>query len=171
MRILTLTLLISLCLLIAGCPAAETPAEPEIGEQPVTADPAAARQEIEQLRSEWVAAAERDDAAAVAALYTDDAVVASSDGPPAVGRQAIEQVWTEAFPRASELEIRSNRFETSGDVAYDYGEFSQVLTPAEGEPMQVTGEYLVALERQSDGAWKITRHISVNRPADAAAAG
>lgn len=170
MRVFILTILISLSFLVAGCQPAEAPAEAPAGEQPATPDPAVAQQDIERLRSEWIAAAELDDAETVAALYTDDAVVASSDGPPAVGREAIKQLWTQAFPTASELEIRSSELVASGELAYDYGEFSQRITPAKGKPMDVTGEYLVVLERQSDGAWKIKRHISVDRPAGAAPA-
>lgn len=170
MRVLILTILISLSFLVAGCKPAEAPAEAPAVEQPATPDPAIAQQDIERLRSEWIAAAELDDAETVATLYTDDAVVASSDGPPAVGREAIKQMWTQAFPMGSGLQIRSHESAASGDVAYDYGEFSQRITPAKGKPMDVTGEYLVALERQSDGAWKITRHVSVSRPAGAAPA-
>ncbi|HUP47582.1 MAG TPA: SgcJ/EcaC family oxidoreductase [Thermoanaerobaculia bacterium] len=164
MRIPALTLLISLSLMVPGCQQAEVPAEPAASEQLATPDPAASRQDIERLRDEWLAAAERDDAAAVAALYTDDAVVASPDNPPAEGRQAIEALWTRNFPMASGLEVRSSRIEASGDLAYDYGEFSQRITPPKGKPMDVTGRYLVVLQRQPDGAWKITRHVSFNMP-------
>jgi uncharacterized protein (TIGR02246 family) len=164
MRILTLALLISLSLLVPGCRQAEVPAESPASEQLATPDPAAAQQEIERLRDEWVAASERDDAAAVAALYTDDAVVASPDDPPAEGREAIQALWTRNFPMASGLEVRSAKLEASGDFAYDYGEFSQRITPPKGKPMDVTGKYLVVLKRQPDGAWKIAKHVSFNMP-------
>ncbi|HVR42119.1 MAG TPA: SgcJ/EcaC family oxidoreductase [Thermoanaerobaculia bacterium] len=164
MRIFMLTLLMSLSLLVAGCPPAEGPA----GELAAISDPAAAREAIDRLRDEWIAAAERDDAAAVAALYTEDAVVTSPDDPPAEGREAIEALWTRNFPMASGLEVRSTKTAVSGDVAYDFGEFSQRLTPPEGEPMDVTGEFLVALERQPDGSWKLSRHVSFSRPPESA---
>lgn len=164
MRSLALTLLVSLSLLIAGCRQAETTAEPEVSTQPAAPDPAVARQDIERLRDEWIAAAEKDDAATVTAFYTDDAVVASPTDPPAEGRQAIEALWTKNFPTASGLQVRSHSLEVSGEVAYDYGQFSQRITPPKGKPTDVTGTYLVVLQRQPDGAWKIARHVSFNMP-------
>ena len=168
MRIVMLTLLVSLSLIVAACQPAEAPPEPAAVEPTAAADPAAAREEIQRLRDEWIAAAERDDAAAVTALYTDDAVVTSPQDPAAVGREAIQALWTRNFPMASGLQIRSTRTAVGGDVAYDFGEYSQRITPPQGEPMDLSGEYIVALERQADGSWKITRHLSFVRPPETA---
>ncbi len=165
MRIVILTLLVVLSLIVAGCQPADAPSEPVTPvAETATADPAADREAVGSLRDQWIAAAERDDAAAVAALYADDAVLTSPQNPRAEGREAIQAAFARDFPMGSDLEIRSSRTEVSGDLAYDYGEYSQRVTPAEGEPMDVSGEYLVVLERQADGSWKITRHVSFVRP-------
>ncbi|MGH9456207.1 MAG: YybH family protein [Thermoanaerobaculia bacterium] len=163
MRIVLLTLLVSLSLIVSACQPTEAPPEPATTDQTATADPAADREAVQRLREEWIAGAERDDATAVAALYTEDAVVTSPNDPPAEGREAIQALWTRDFPMGSDLVIRSSETAVGGDVAYDYGEYSQRITPPEGEPMDISGEYLVALERQADGSWKITKHVSIPR--------
>jgi uncharacterized protein (TIGR02246 family) len=126
------------------------------------------REAIDQVRSQWIEAAERDDAAGVAALYSDDAVVTAPQHEAVHGRESIRELWERQFPMASGLEIGSSDFEVSGDLAYDYGTFSQTLTTPAGEEMEVEGEYVVILRRQDDGQWRITRHLSFNRMPDGA---
>ena len=126
--------------------------------QPV--DEGAARAQIEQLRSNWIAAAERDDAATIAPMYVDDAVMVGSGTPPARGRDAIQQALAQGFPLTGNLRVDSRDLTVSGDVAYDYGEFSEQFTPPGGRAQTRTGHYVVILKRQDDGSWKIVRHIS-----------
>lgn len=163
MRMFKLMLLVALSLFLTGCPrqAVEPTTDTAmVTEQPAVTDTAAARRDIEQIRDQWVAAAERDDAAAVTAFYTDDAVVTAPDTPAAEGRQAIQDHWARNFPISSALQVRSSETEISGDLAYDYGEFSQRITPPRGKAMDVQGRYVVVLKRQADGAWKIDKHLS-----------
>lgn len=127
-------------------------------------DPDAARADVDQIRSQWLDAADRDDAATVTALYSDDAVVSSPEGS-AEGREAIEELWTQQFPMSSDLDVEAEDFASSGDLAYEIGRYSQTLTPPEGEPMEVDGKYVIVLKRQPDGAWRIVRHMSfINEP-------
>lgn len=160
MRSVALMLLVTLSLLVAGCQPAEPPAEPMVSTQPAAPDPAVDRAAIDRLRDDWIAASEKDDAMTVAGFYTDDAVHSSPDDPEVQGREAIQALWTRLFPAASGLKIRSLRQEVSGDLAYDYGEYTQRITPPKGKPMDVTGRYLVVLKRQPDGAWKLVNHTS-----------
>ncbi|HVT44267.1 MAG TPA: DUF4440 domain-containing protein [Thermoanaerobaculia bacterium] len=157
MRIVVVFLILGL--LVFGCapqPAAEAPAEPAAPQHDARAD----RTAVEKVRSDWIAAAERDDAATVAAFYTDESVIGNPEAPLARGKGEIEQAFQRDFPMASNVEARSDRLEVSGDLAYDTGEFSQRLTPPGGEAMDVTGRYLVVLRRQGDGTWKIIQHMS-----------
>jgi uncharacterized protein (TIGR02246 family) len=126
------------------------------------------RQAVEQIRSQWIEAAEQNDATAVAALYSDDAIVTSPDGEAVRGRNSIQELWERQLPMGSDLDIDSSDFEVSGDLAYDYGTFSQTLTLPDREAMDVEGEYVVILKRQDDGQWRITRHLSFNRGHDQA---
>jgi uncharacterized protein (TIGR02246 family) len=135
-------------------------------------DPAAVRAEVDQLRNDWLAAAERDDAAAVAQLYAEDAVVLSSDGEmPLQGRDAIQKAYTTDLPMVSKMELRPQDFHVSGDLAYDFGEFTQQVTLARGKPMTISGNYLVILRRQDDGAWKLVKQMTVDRAQKSGTAG
>src|ERR1700759_5764617 len=58
----------------------------------------------EALTSLFVAAANRGDAAGIAALYEDDAVMAYPPGGPTVGRAAIQALWEQVLARAPHFE-------------------------------------------------------------------
>src|SRR5688572_25928041 len=97
-------LLPALILLVSGCQQAAaqtTDTMATVAPQPVQTDTAASLRDIEALRDQWVAAAEKDDAATVTALYTEDAVVTSPDDPSAEGREAIQALWVKNFPLSS----------------------------------------------------------------------
>lgn len=123
-----------------------------------------AKAAIARLRNEWVAAANKKDAAAVGATYTDDAVFVSSENPETRGRAAIQKAFAESFAIASDLKVSSERTEVSGDLAYDYGSYSQHVAPPKAKAMDLHGYYIVILKKQGDGSWKIARHISATPP-------
>jgi uncharacterized protein (TIGR02246 family) len=140
-------------LLVAiACPGPERPA--------AVGDPAADRTQIEQLRDQWRAAADRGDAAGLAALYADDATFVGPMVRERSGRNAIQQTWTEQLPISTVTRIESRDLQVSGDLAYDYGEFTQQVTPPGAQQQMMNGHYLVTLRRQADGNWRIVRHIS-----------
>lgn len=133
---------------LAGCAA---PA-PEMVD--TTAEDLAA---INALRSAWVTAHNAGDASALAGLYTADAVEAPDGAPSVMGTAAIEQMFAERFAAGSATAtVTAAETEVSGDWGFDRGTFSATLTPAEGEPMQESGRYLVIVQRTDDG-WKIAR--------------
>jgi uncharacterized protein (TIGR02246 family) len=163
MRKMTLILLPALILLVSGCQqeaAQTTETTATVAPQPAQTDTAASVRDIEAFRDQWVAAAEKDDAATVTAMYTADAMIDSPEEPSVEGREAIQAYWLKNFPLASGLQVRSKETEVSGDLGYDYGEFSQRITPPKGKAMDVQGRYLVVLKRQADGSWKIDKHFS-----------
>jgi len=148
--------------------ACERPAaEPAAG----VPDEATGRREVEQLRDAWVAAAERDDAPAVAALYAEDAVFVSTETGPARGRAAIQEMLSQSFPVSTLENIASSDLVVSGDLANDYGEFTQRFHPAGAPQQTIRGHYSVTLRRHPDGAWRIIRHLSTTPQAAAPAAG
>ncbi|MEX1185354.1 MAG: SgcJ/EcaC family oxidoreductase [Gemmatimonadaceae bacterium] len=133
-----------------------------------TGSPAATSADIAAVRDAWLAAAARDDAAAVAAMYTDDAIFVATEAPAARGRAAIQQALAESFPISTIDTVDSREVVVSGDVAYDYGEFRQTVTPPNGAAQTVRGHYVVTLRRQPDGSWKLSKHVSTTPPAAAA---
>ena len=135
---------------------------------PGVPDEATSRREVEQLRDTWVAAAERDDAPAVAALYGEDAVFVSTETGPARGRAAIQEMLAQSFPVSTLENVTSSDLVVSGDLANDYGEFTQRFHPAGAPQQTIRGHYSVTLRRYPDGAWRIIRHVSTT-PQPAAA--
>jgi uncharacterized protein (TIGR02246 family) len=120
--------------------------------------------EVRALRDQWVAAAERDDAAAVAGMYTDDAIFIGVEGN-VMGRTAIEQTLAESFKTNSGLTVSDGSVEAVGDVVYSTGDWSQKATTPDGKTTDISGRYLVISRRQADGTWKIVRHVSMPNPA------
>lgn len=129
--------------------------------------PAATSADVAAVRDAWLAAAAKDDAAAVAAMYTDDAIFVATEAPAARGRAAIQQALAESFPISAVDTVDSKEVVVSGDVAYDYGEYQQTVTPPNGTPQTVRGHYVVVLRRQADGSWKLSKHVSTTPPAAA----
>lgn len=160
MRSTTIRVL-ALCSLMACQPAErDTATDTAAAGGAIAADADAARAEIARLRDNWVAAAERDDAATVAAMYTEDAVLAVPGAEPARGREAIQQMLARDFPTQSNLRVDSRETEVQGDLAYDFGEYTAQVTPPGGSATETSGTYVVVLRRQGDGTWKLTRHVS-----------
>ncbi|MDA2937227.1 SgcJ/EcaC family oxidoreductase [Acidobacteria bacterium AH-259-A15] len=162
MRIhLSLLVLVSLVLLTACAPAGSTEAEREAA---IQADIDA----LNQLRSDYEAAYNAQDAAAAAGFYTDDAVRSLPNQAPTSGRDAIQSNSQTTFDQfEAKLSISSEELQVAGDWAFGAGTYSLKLTPKEegGEATMSNGSYIVILKRQADGCWKVARVVdSSNDP-------
>jgi uncharacterized protein (TIGR02246 family) len=99
----------------------------------------------------------RRDAAAIASLFADSAVLHELDGATLTGRQAIEARIMAVLPRLQGYSISSQRLESSGDLAFDAQTFQLTLAVEDGEPRTLAGHQLVILRRQPDRTWKVIR--------------
>ena len=78
------------------------------------------RQEIEQRVREFEAAFNRRDAAALAAMYTEDARLLPPGSEMVSGRSAIQEFWQGAFDMGvSGGELRPQQIEARDDLAYE----------------------------------------------------
>jgi uncharacterized protein (TIGR02246 family) len=102
----------------------------------------------------YVAASNEGDAEALTALYADDAVLLPPDHEPVHGREAIGEFWRQGTDTG--LEVSTLRLEVGGDVAYLVGQYH--LPPTEQEEAD-SGQYVLCLKRQADGAWRLTADI------------
>jgi uncharacterized protein (TIGR02246 family) len=125
------------------------------------ADTAADVAAIGAVREAYIAAETAGDAAAVAALYADNATLMPSNGAAVSGKAAIEAFLVAEYAAMSAAPIVTPReTKVAGDMAYDTGSTVMTLTPkAGGKAMTVNGKYAVTLARQADGSWKITNLI------------
>jgi ketosteroid isomerase-like protein len=110
---------------------------------------------IHQLSDRFSAAYVRGDAAAMAALYTADAVIFPEQSAAISGREAIQRYWTlERGRRITSHRITPARIEVDGRHAYDHGTF-QVSGERDGAAWgPFSGKYLVVWRREA-GGWRI----------------
>lgn len=110
---------------------------------------------LDQMAASFEAAYNRGDAAAVAALYEQDAQWMSADGRVFVGRGAIESA-VEGFLEIAppKLELREQARVMSGRHAVSRGTYRLADT---GSGFSLGGAYLNVLRRQStdSGGWKV----------------
>ena len=116
---------------------------------------------IDRLRDEFIALNNAGDAAGLAGLYTDDAVLMPPNQEAVTGNQAIESWFQTTFDQFTiEFTLASDELEVVGDLAFDGGAYVIALTPqADGEAMEETGKYILILRKQVDGSWKLVRDI------------
>ncbi|WP_082747698.1 nuclear transport factor 2 family protein [Bradyrhizobium macuxiense] len=118
-----------------------------------------ARPAIERLLETWDAAANRKDAAAVAALYTEDATRVTPRGI-SYGRPAIEKDLAESFKVTSNIVDKVEKVEMVGEVVLVTATWSATLQSKDG-PIQARGLWGGVYVRDGD-AWK-TRLAIINR--------
>jgi uncharacterized protein (TIGR02246 family) len=109
---------------------------------------------VEATVDRYVAASNKGDAEALAALYADDAVLLPPDHEPIRGREAIGEFWRQGTDTG--LEVSTLRLEVDGKVAYLIGRYH---LPATDQEEADSGQYVLCLKQQPDGAWKLTADI------------
>lgn len=115
-----------------------------------------------KVDSDWARAASAGNGKAVAALYTDDAILLPPNEPLKQGA-AAKQYWidfTNGFSGSAELNTTS--VEGGGDVAFAVGAYTMALTPKQSgaKPLpKEEGKYIEVMKRQADGSWKIAYDI------------
>jgi uncharacterized protein (TIGR02246 family) len=127
---------------------------------------------VNAIRDKYIAAYNAGDAAAVAALFAEDAVSMPDHRAALVGRAAIESYFRDVFMQFSaSVSVTPGETDVTGDVAHEHGTFSVTLTPkAGGSATTETGNYLVVLKKGSDGNWLVHHDIdnsNVPHPAPA----
>ena len=120
------------------------------------------RQLIENLGKKYEEAMNKNDAAAVAALFAEDAVQVAPEGL-FFGRQAIEKRYADGFESGhfSDNIHKSNQLHGIGDVAWSVGEWSCTVE-TESDPIHLKGYRSSVYVRDGDD-WKI-RVSSFNIP-------
>lgn len=126
------------------------------------ATPENERELIAAIEEEIRAAYQAGDAEAVAARYTEDAILFGPDNPPLEGRAAIAEVYRGFFASATaELHNEIDEIEVLADGwAYVRGRLRVRSTPKDGGPAdQRTGKYLAIARRGPDGVWRFARDL------------
>ena len=124
-------------------------------------------QAIRDTNTRWLDLIVKKDAAAVAALYTENGAFMAPNAPIATGRAAIQAAWQGMFEMpevALTFEPDEIVVSSSGDMAYDRGTY-KFSAAGEGGPMTDEGKYVVVW-RKVDGKWLVAADIfNSNNPA------
>jgi len=117
---------------------------------------------IAAIDKKFMEDANRGDAAAGAAAYTDNAILMPPNHSPLEGKQAIEKYLTEIASQfqASNFQLYILEVDVQGDTAIVRGTYSANFTiPGVDAPMEDRGKTLQVWKKQADGSWKIHRDI------------
>jgi ketosteroid isomerase-like protein len=123
--------------------------------------------ELQQASASMAAAWNAEDAAAVAAFLTEDAML-MADTLHLTGRQQIMEQWiTPALPAITSLQVMDEQWEPAGQDFRTTGRYSLTVTGEDGQTMTETGRYDDTWTRDADGRWRVR---SMNVTADPAPA-
>jgi len=121
-------------------------------------DLASEEQAIRNIATHWATLDERKDAAAVAALFADDAALFWEERPPAHGRDAIREHMATSYLEnpTGAGSWAPDRIDVakSGDLAVEQGAW---------ENPDSQGRYMT-LHKKIDGEWRVVADMSVGTP-------
>jgi ketosteroid isomerase-like protein len=138
---------------------------PAFDQQKDTPDPQIAKQ-LDALGKKFDEAFDNNDAAAVAAIFTKDAVLVSPEGP-VYGREGIEKLYVNLFQKwhfsnyiAKVDQNSPHIIGTAGNEEWNNGEWSATIQGHNFRPIQIKG-YWSAIYALEGGVWK-KRMLTVN---------
>jgi uncharacterized protein (TIGR02246 family) len=109
--------------------------------------------EIAARNRDLVDAFKKGDAAAIARLYADDAVLLPEGSDTVTGKADIEKFWQSALDQVGNVTLATKTLTNlAPDIEVETGEVG--FTTKEDEPEAVTGKYLV-IWKKAGGDWKI----------------
>ena len=156
-----LLLLSAAALLLPACQAGEKSGN-NIADMNAAAavDSGADEQAIRGQVDHWLQLVKAKDAAAIAALYTEDGAVMPPNGPIGKGRGAVQQTWASMMATPGfDLTFTPEQIivSSSGDMALDRGTYNLKIAPG-GTAQTDTGKYVVVW-RKIGGEWKAAADI------------
>lgn len=97
-----------------------------------------------------------NDTAAIARLYTEDAVLLAPGKRVARGRAAAAKhfAWAPDYRQLAHA-MTSESLDLRGDTAVDVGSWHSTSQRGDAAPSQECGAYVVVWVREADGAWRM----------------
>lgn len=128
---------------------------------------ALANESPQALQDTFMAGVITNNADAIAACYTDDAVNFTLDNMVGIGPESARQSWGSFFEAfdVDKAELSETHLEVHGDTAIAWGLFMIIATPRDGgEPVEFRGRYM-DVARKIDGRWLyVADHASMPLP-------
>ena len=121
----------------------------------------AAERGIRQFNEAAMAASRSKDAAAKAALWTENTRLLPPGREVIIGRPGVQTFWQSGFDQgAYDLVLESVEIRSLGDgVAYEIGRSIARVRTADGSTTEVRGKSLCIFRREADGIWRADADI------------
>jgi ketosteroid isomerase-like protein len=118
------------------------------------------------MREAWVRDLHDKQLEPILKFYAPDAAFLQPNGERITGAAALRNLFQNIMATFdSNLTLHSLSLETSGDLAYDSGEFVETLTNiATGAKISSKGSYIVIYKRQAAGGWQVVQHVWTGTP-------
>ncbi len=128
-----------------------------------TLQPPATRAEVDDVLRRYERAYNANDAAALAAVYTEDGLFTAPDGTTVRGRTALAEHW--ATQMGSGLVLQLESFETDSRAGFAAGTWQLDGDPAQRDAPKHRGRFVVGLRRGPDGTWRMSFDTYHDAPA------
>ena len=112
---------------------------------------------MQKLNDRWADAFNKGDAAAVAAMYTEDAYVLPAGAAMIKGRPAIEAMWRQNMQQIGNVKCTTIDVEPLGPSAA--GEIGTCAFKTKGQPPQNGALKYAVVWRKEGGQWKLLQDI------------
>jgi len=121
---------------------------------------------LAHIREAWVEDLRTKQLEHILKFYASDAVFLQPSGERITGAKALRTLFQTIMATFnSDLTLHNVNLETSGDLAYDSGEFEETLTNvATGAKIATKGSYIIIFKRQPNGNWQIVQHMWTGTP-------
>jgi ketosteroid isomerase-like protein len=121
---------------------------------------------LAKIREAWVQDLRTKKLEPILAFYAPDAAFLQPTGERITGAAALRTLFQTIMATFnSDLTLSSKNLETSGNLAYDSGDFEETLTnTASGAKISSKGSYVIIYKRQSNGSWQIVQHVWTGIP-------
>jgi ketosteroid isomerase-like protein len=121
---------------------------------------------LTKIREAWVQDLRTKQLESILKFYAPDAVFLQPTGERITGSTALRTLFQTIMATFnSDLTLHSQNLETSGDLAYDSGEFEESLTTiATGAKITSKGSYIFIFKRQPNSSWQIVQQVWTGTP-------
>ena len=121
---------------------------------------------LAKIRQAWVYDLRTKQLEPILKFYAPDAVFLQPNGERITGSAALRTLFQNIMATFhSDLTLHSQNLETSGDLAYDSGDFQETLTTiATGAKITSKGSYIIIFKRQPNGSWQIVQQAFTGIP-------
>ncbi len=121
---------------------------------------------LAKIREAWVQDLRTKQLEPILRFYAPDAVFLQPTGERISGSAGLRSLFQTIMATFnSDLTLHSQNLETSGDLAYDSGDFEETLTTiATGAKISAKGSYLIIFKRQQNGSWQIVQQVFTGTP-------